>query len=199
MRDDFGWETMDGSVPRVGAKALGDLNGEGKGEGGGTRALNFTSFPAFAGARKQPPTPFLSRGLSKCWICFYSFALSVLDQILMWAMHLDGYLKICFSIKRKHRSIFWPLAHGLGAGLCLQTRKDFVFTRELQGRAERITHLTFIFIEIERWQSRKKESHHLQSVTCVPSSTWTLITKIFSEVHFPLVLPALFIMRDQPE
>lgn len=66
LRESFGWETVDGSGPRVwGQRAWGVEWGRGKGRRW-QRALTFTSFPWLQGARKQPATPFLSPGLLRC-------------------------------------------------------------------------------------------------------------------------------------
>lgn len=101
----------------------------------------------------------------------------------MWTKHLDGYLKICISLKRKPWSAFWPLSLGVAAGLCSAISKpekvSWAQGSSKVGQGE-----------LHTWQSTsqkqgddksgRKESHHLLSANCVPGSAWTHLAKVLS-------------------
>ena len=102
--------------------------------------------------------------------------------------HLDGYLKVCISLKRKLVFTFWPLSFGvidgLGSAICKPEKVSWAQGSYRVGQGE-----LCIWVSTSQKQGDdqrgRKESHHLRSATSVPRSAWTCLREVLSGApHF---------------
>lgn len=112
--------------------------------------------------------------------------------------HLDGYLKVCISLKRKLVFTFWPLSFGvidgLGSAICKPEKVSWAQGSYRVGQGE-----LCIWVSTSQKQGDdqrgRKESHHLRSATSVPRSAWTCLREVLSGAPHFLGSPNLWYQR----